>query len=233
MAPGLTALYVYVGSTDTAILSAMSTHSPLDAQLSSSWTWSPSDPSTDDPYFEKFAAQGQTMLQAAGDSGAYTSFSRYVYPADDAHVTVVGGTDLQTSGAGGAWVSETVWVDGGGGYFTPDAIPIPSWQQLAGVITSANEGPQLCGTPRTSRQKPISTFTSAPTKPPALQTNMAGPVLRRPCGPATWLWSINRRLPTATRRSASLIRPFMRLVWAQAMTPISTTSPAAVTAIRQ
>ena len=40
----------------------------------------------------------------------------------------------------GAWVSETVWVDGGGGYFTPDAIPIPSWQQLPGVITSANEG---------------------------------------------------------------------------------------------
>jgi subtilase family serine protease len=49
MAPGLTALHVYVGSTDTAILSAMSTNSPLDAQLSSSWTWSPSDPSTDDP----------------------------------------------------------------------------------------------------------------------------------------------------------------------------------------
>ena len=46
----------------------------------------------------------------------------------------------QTSGPGGAWVSETVWVDGGGGYYTPDAIPIPSWQQLAGVITSANGG---------------------------------------------------------------------------------------------
>src|SRR5580658_3767677 len=117
MAPGLSALYVYVGSTDTVILSAMSMHSPLDAQLSSSWTWSPSDPATDDPYFERFAAQGQTMLQASGDSGAYTSFSRYVYPADDAHVTVVGGTELQTNGAGGSWRSETAWADGGGGYF--------------------------------------------------------------------------------------------------------------------
>jgi subtilase family serine protease len=64
MAPGLAALNVYVGSTDTAILSSMSTHSPLDAQLSSSWTWSPSDPKTDDPYFEKFAAQGAELLSS-------------------------------------------------------------------------------------------------------------------------------------------------------------------------
>jgi len=143
MAPGMTALNVYVGSSDTAILSSMSTHlsnGKLDAQLSSSWTWSPSDPSTDDPYFKKFAAQGQNFFQAAGDSGAYTSSSTNVYPADDAYVTVVGGTDLQTSSAGGPWSSETVWSDGGGGYFTPDVIPIPSWQQLAGVITPTNQG---------------------------------------------------------------------------------------------
>jgi subtilase family serine protease len=138
MAPGLAALNVYVGSSDTAILSAMSTSNPLPAQLSSSWTWSPSDPNTDDPYFEKFAAQGQTYFQAAGDSGAFTSRSRNVYPADDAHVTIVGGTDLQTSG--GSWSSETAWADGGGGYFAPDGIAIPDWQQIAGVVTSANEG---------------------------------------------------------------------------------------------
>jgi kumamolisin len=138
MAPGLSALYVFVGSTDTAIFSAMSTHSPLPAQLSSSWTWSPADPGTDDPYFKKFAAQGQNLFQAAGDSGKYTTGSSYVYPADDAYVTSVGGTDLQTSGPGGAWVSETVWTDGGGGYYTKDAIPIPSWQKPA--ITSTNQG---------------------------------------------------------------------------------------------
>ncbi len=140
MAPGMSTLYVYVGSSDTAMLSSMSTHAPLDAQLSSSWTWTPSDPGTDDPYFKKFAAQGQNLFQAAGDSGAYTSSSTYVFPADDANVTVVGGTDLVTTGPGGAWKSETVWVDGGGGYFTPDAIPIPAWQQLPGVINSGNKG---------------------------------------------------------------------------------------------
>lgn len=140
MAPGLNGLYVYVGNSDTAMLSSMSTHSPLDAQLSSSWTWSPADPKTDDPYFQKFAAQGQNYFQASGDNGAYNDQSAFVYPADDAYVTSVGGTSLKTTGAGGPWASETAWSDGGGGYFTPDHIAIPSWQQLAGVINSKNKG---------------------------------------------------------------------------------------------
>jgi kumamolisin len=138
MAPGLVALNVFVGSSDTAIFSSMSTHTQLSAQLSSSWTWSPADPSSDDPYFKKFAAQGQNYFQAAGDSGKYTSSSTDVYPADDAYVTSVGGTDLTTSSAGGAWASETAWADGGGGYYTKDAIAIPSWQVAA--ITSTNQG---------------------------------------------------------------------------------------------
>jgi len=140
MAPGLAALYIYVGTTDTAILSSMATHAPLSAQLSSSWTWSPSDPATDDPFFKRFAAQGQSYFQASGDSGSYNSSSVAVFPANDAYVTVVGGSDLVTSGPNGTWASEMVWADGGGGYYMPDAIPIPSWQQLAGVITPFNEG---------------------------------------------------------------------------------------------
>jgi kumamolisin len=138
MAPGLSALYVFVGSTDTAILSAMTSHSPLPLQLSNSWGWSPADPSADDPYYEKMAAQGQNFFVAAGDSGAYTSKSQYVYPADDAYITSVGGTDLQTTGPNGAWSSESAWAYGGGGYYAPDAIPIPSWQKPA--ITPANQG---------------------------------------------------------------------------------------------
>jgi subtilase family serine protease len=142
MAPGLKALYVYVNNSgsDTELLASMSTHKPLPAQLSSSWTWQPSDPSTDDPYFMKFAAQGQNYFQAAGDSGHYTPISQYVWPANSAYVTTVGGTDLQTKSAGGAWKSETAWADGGGGVYTPDAIPIPAWQKLKGVISTANKG---------------------------------------------------------------------------------------------
>ncbi|HTT63176.1 MAG TPA: protease pro-enzyme activation domain-containing protein [Bryobacteraceae bacterium] len=126
MAPGLSSLVVYVGSTDSAIFNAMATATPLNAQLSSSWTWYPADPNTDNPYFIEFAAQGQNLFQAAGDSGAWKSSSR-IFPADDAYLTTVGGTDLVTSGAGGPWSSETVWVDGGGG-ISPDHYAIPSWQ---------------------------------------------------------------------------------------------------------
>jgi subtilase family serine protease len=129
MAPGLSSLVVYVGSGDQAIFNAMATASPLNAQLSSSWTWSPADPSTDNPYFEEFATQGQNLFQAAGDSGAWTSRSE-IYPADDVFLTSVGGTDLTTASAAGPWASETAWVDGGGG-ISPDKFAIPSWQTAA------------------------------------------------------------------------------------------------------
>jgi kumamolisin len=136
VAPGVTTLYVYVGSSDTAIFSAMTTDTPLPLQLSSSWTWTPADASTDDPFFQKMATLGQSFFQAAGDSGAWKSST---FPSDDANVICVGGTDLQTSSAGGAWSSETAWSDGGGG-ISPDKLPIGSYQLLAGVITSTNKG---------------------------------------------------------------------------------------------
>jgi len=126
MAPGLSSLVMYVGSSDAAIFGAMATASPLNAQLSSSWSWSPADPSTDLIYFKEFAAQGQNLFQAAGDNGAWTSHSE-IYPADDVYVTSVGGTDLTTGSAAGPWASESAWVDGGGG-ISPDKFPIPSWQ---------------------------------------------------------------------------------------------------------
>src|SRR5580658_10248371 len=138
MAPGITTLYVFVGSTDTALFSSMTTHTPLPLQLSSSWTWAPADPSTAEPYFKKMAAQGQSYFQAAGDGNAWTS-DNYPYPAEDPYVICVGGTELTTTGAGGAWSSEVGWPYGGGG-ISPDNLPIPTWQQLLGVINSNNMG---------------------------------------------------------------------------------------------
>ncbi|MGB8541925.1 MAG: protease pro-enzyme activation domain-containing protein [Candidatus Acidiferrales bacterium] len=126
MAPGLSSLVMYIGSSDASIFNAMATATPLNAQLSSSWTWGPSDPATDNPYFMEFGAQGQNLFQAAGDDGAWT-FSAEIFPADDVYVTSVGGTDLDTSSAGGPWSSETAWSDGGGG-ISPDGYAIPSWQ---------------------------------------------------------------------------------------------------------
>jgi len=138
MAPGLASLVVYVGATDTAILSAMTTHNPLPTTIGCSWGWTPADPNTLDPYFQKMAAQGQTFLAASGDNSTWSS-SNEAWPADDANVVSVGGTDLITASAAGPWQSETAWPNSGGG-ISPDSIPIPSWQQLSGVINSSNQG---------------------------------------------------------------------------------------------
>jgi len=138
MAPGLASLVMYIGSTDTAIISAMTTHSPLPTTIGCSWGWTPADPSTLNPYFEKMAAQGQDFFAASGDSSTWSA-SNEAWPADNAYVVSVGGTDLVTASAAGPWKSETAWSDSGGG-ISPDSIPIPSWQQLSGVITSTNKG---------------------------------------------------------------------------------------------
>ncbi|MFZ0300655.1 MAG: S53 family peptidase [Candidatus Sulfotelmatobacter sp.] len=150
MAPGSTMLYMYVcgdvlasGSgniSDTACISAMvtDTDAPLSKQISCSWGWTPADPSTLDPYFEQMASQGQNFFAASGDSSAWSA-SNEAWPADDANIVSVGGTDLTTASAAGPWKSETAWADSGGG-ISPDSIPIPSWQKLSGVITSSNKG---------------------------------------------------------------------------------------------
>jgi subtilase family serine protease len=138
MAPGLSSLVVYVGSTDTAIISAMTANSPLPTTIGCSWGWTPADPTTLDPYFEKMAAQGQNFFAASGDISTWSS-SNEAWPADDANVVSVGGTDLITASAAGPWQSETGWTDSGGG-ISPDGIAIPSWQQFSGVINSSNQG---------------------------------------------------------------------------------------------
>jgi kumamolisin len=138
MAPGLASLVMYIGSTDTAIISAMTTHNPLPTTIGCSWGWTPADPTTLDPFFERMAAQGQNFFTASGDSSTWSRRNE-AWPADDANVVSVGGTDLVTAKAGGAWSSETAWVDSGGG-ISPDKIAIPAYQKLSGVINSTNRG---------------------------------------------------------------------------------------------
>ncbi|MGH9615115.1 MAG: S53 family peptidase [Acidobacteriaceae bacterium] len=138
MAPGLKSLVVYVGSLDTSILSAMTTHNPLPRTIGCSWGWTPVDPSTLNPYFERMQAQGQSFFAASGD-GSTWSKENEAWPADNAYVVSVGGTDLTTTRPGGAWKSETAWVDSGGG-ISPARIEIPYWQKYSGVITASNKG---------------------------------------------------------------------------------------------
>jgi subtilase family serine protease len=138
MAPGLSSLVMYIGSSDTAIISAMTTHNPLPTTIGCSWGWTPADPNTLNPFFQKMAAQGQNFFAASGDSSTWSSRNE-AWPADNAYVVSVGGTDLITAAGAGPWQSETSWSDSGGG-ISPDGIAIPSWQQLSGVINSTNKG---------------------------------------------------------------------------------------------
>jgi len=141
MAPGLSQVRVYVArASDVDIFNQMATDN-ISNSLSCSWGWSPPDPSSDDPIFAEFAAQGQTLLVASGDNGAYGKGAlgtMNIYPAFDDYITAVGATVLTTKSAGGAWKSETAWSDSGGGI--APSILIPGYQQTAGVITKANGG---------------------------------------------------------------------------------------------
>jgi uncharacterized membrane protein len=150
MAPELSQVRVYIGAgqDDANILNSMASEN-IAKQLSCSWGWLPEDPSTDDVFFQEFAAQGQSFFTSSGDDGAFdAAISPYFYPQEDAYVTAVGGTHLTTNGAGGSWASESAWNSAGsttgaqsagsGGGISPDGISIPSWQ--SGVANSSNAG---------------------------------------------------------------------------------------------
>jgi subtilase family serine protease len=136
MAPGVKQILFYEGSSNTEILNQMATDNVAKV-LTSSWGWNPADAASDDPIFQEFAAQGQTFVSASGDDGGFNG-STYSFPEVDPYITQVGGTELTTTGRGGAWSAETAWPQSGGGY--DSRTPIPSWQQLRGVINSSNLG---------------------------------------------------------------------------------------------
>lgn len=133
MAPGLAEVIVYEGLTPNDVLNRMATDNQA-RQLSSSWGFGPQVDPIRQQIFQQFAAQGQSMFQASGDLGAWTG--DIFPPSDDPWVTVVGGTSLTTSVAGGGWSSETTWPGSGGGIST--TYSIPSWQQ--GIDMSSNQG---------------------------------------------------------------------------------------------
>jgi subtilase family serine protease len=135
MAPGLSQVQVYVGSLNTSIFNQMASDN-ISKTIGCSYGWADNESSLD-PIFEEMASQGQTVFVATGDQGSNTA-ADVVWPADDPWVTAVGGTTLYTKGAGGAWKSEAAWPKSAG-MPSPNNVPIPSYQQLAGVITSTND----------------------------------------------------------------------------------------------
>jgi subtilase family serine protease len=122
MAPGLSSITLYEGSWTDDMLNTIATDNTA-KQISSSWGFDTDD--TIEQIFKQFQAQGQSFLQASGDSGAYMGG---VYPpSDDPNVTVVGGTSLATAGVDGPWSAESGWSGSGGGVSWNYSIP--SYQQ--------------------------------------------------------------------------------------------------------
>ncbi len=134
MAPGLTQLRMYVGKNDISIFNQIATDN-VAKSVSCSYGWA-KDQSSLDPILQEMAAQGQSVFVATGDQGSNTA-ANVVWPSDDAWVTAVGGTVLTTNSAGGAWKSETGWVSSAG-MVSKNGVAIPSYQQLAGVVTGSN-----------------------------------------------------------------------------------------------
>jgi len=150
MAPGLTQVRVYIApdvftqsgnyifpesGNDTLILNTMASDNSC-KQLSMSWNWRPESITTNDSVFQELAAQGQSLFSASGDYGSWPN-SAYYYPEEDAYVIAVGGTDLTTTAAGGAWSSETAWSDSGGG-ISPDDVALPGWQTWLNGVNSSS-----------------------------------------------------------------------------------------------
>jgi hypothetical protein len=133
MAPGLSQVRVYIGNNEVDVLNKMAVEN-IAKQLSISWVLYYGS-TTDDTFFQEFAAQGQSIFISSGDEGAYQSTTN-TFPADDAYVTATGGTVLTTNGPGGAWESETAWNRSGGGIST-NSVAIPSWQ--VGVANTSNQ----------------------------------------------------------------------------------------------
>ena len=137
MAPGLTQVLFYEGDSGLDVLNQMATDN-IAKVLSSSWGSGELGQGAD-PIFQEFQAQGQTFANATGDSGSYGS-SSWSPPSLNPHLLQVGGTDLTTTNAGGAWMTETAWSDAGGGFYSPSGYSIPAYQQAAGVINGSNNG---------------------------------------------------------------------------------------------
>jgi len=136
MAPGLSRILVYEASVFTPVedlLNRIATDGAA-AQISCSWLFMTEDAQTDQVFLE-YAAQGQSFFCASGDYGADPPGEVYL-PMDNPNITVVGGTQLSTTGTNGPWSYETTWPNSSGGFSTN--FPIPSWQ--AGINMASNGG---------------------------------------------------------------------------------------------
>ena len=86
-------------------------------------------------YMANLASAGVTVFVASGDDGSSPGGTLQVTtPTSDPSVTGVGGTTLSL-GLSGQFISESAWIDGGGGVSA--VFSRPSWQKGYGVPSGA------------------------------------------------------------------------------------------------
>jgi Pro-kumamolisin, activation domain/Bacterial Ig-like domain (group 3) len=148
IAPKLTKIMVFEGSTINDVLNAMAATNSV-KNLSSSWGWGGGPSTTTDNIFIMMAADGQSFFNASGDSDAFPPGSADAEaPSSSPYITQVGGTTLTMNGSGTSYASETVWnwgielgssesgVGTSGGVSSYYSIPV--WQQ--GINSFLNNG---------------------------------------------------------------------------------------------
>lgn len=151
LTPNLSSVQVYeCPNTEAGVLAGYSriANDNTAAQVSTSWgapetVLSRTILSSEYTIFKQMAAQGQAVLAASGDNGAYDTGSReggltVDDPASQPYVTGVGGTTLRTQYPGGPYLSERTWYNsatsaGGGGVSTQWGVPVYQ-QSVAGVL---------------------------------------------------------------------------------------------------
>jgi len=175
LAPGLSRVLVYETpnsvSSDAYILDGYNRIATDDAAQQVSTSWGGPENSTaaatlnsENRIFKQMAAQGQSIVSASGDNGAYDDGGTLSVddPASQPYVTGIGGTTLTTQYAGGPYSAERVWSDptdtsfsphgsgGGGGvsgyWGVPDGAGVtgyPSYQKNLRPIQSGRAVPDV------------------------------------------------------------------------------------------
>ena len=149
VAPGAAKILVYEGPNgDQGIIDtyARMANDNLAKEIGTSWGSSeqgsaPATLQAESAIFQQMAAQGQSIMSAAGDNGSNDDGSGLSVddPSSQPYVTGVGGTSL-TINPDGSYGSETTWNDGGGagGGGVSGTWTQPTWQNS--VVSAATLG---------------------------------------------------------------------------------------------
>ena len=156
VAPGAKIVVYFAPNTDQGFLDALTTaiHDKTNkpSVVSISWggpesSWTTQAMTAFDSAAQDAAALGVSICAASGDDGSSDGVNdgknHVDFPASSPHILACGGTNLQS--ANGAIKSESVWNDGaqggaGGGGFSAQFIPLPTYQSSAHIQPPAGLG---------------------------------------------------------------------------------------------